>query len=193
MPRVFVALLLGEQVRKNVTAQITRLRTLSKAVTWVTPGNLHVTLSFLGDQTDEQVRDILAALEEAAEGVSGFTMGLRGLGAFPGLEHPRTIWVGVPDSGGEVRYLQSRVAEALERRGIFFESRAWKPHVTIGRIPPQRRWRRDGMSEVRSGLIRGGATVFGNSQVSSIELMRSDLAASGARYTSIASVPLSSP
>jgi RNA 2',3'-cyclic 3'-phosphodiesterase len=192
MPRVFVALLLGEQVRKNVAAQITRLRTLSKAVTWVTPGNLHVTLSFLGDQTEEQVRDIVPALEEAAEGVSGFTMGLRGLGAFPGLEHPRTIWVGVSDSG-EVRYLQSRVAQALERRGIFFESRAWKPHVTIGRIPPQRRWRRDGMAEMRSGLIRGGAMVFGNSQVRSIELMRSDLFASGARYTGIASVPLSPP
>ena len=192
MPRVFVAILMGEQARKAVAAQITRLRPLSKAVTWVPPSGLHVTLSFLGDQTDEQLRDIMPALEEAAEDVSGFTMGLRGLGAFPGLEHPRTIWVGVSD-GGEVRYLQSRVAEALERRGIPGERRAWQPHVTIGRIPPNRRWRRDGMAEIRSGLIRGGATVFGNSQVSSIELMRSDLFPSGARYTGIASVPLSPP
>jgi 2'-5' RNA ligase len=192
MPRAFVAILLGEQARKAVAAQITRLRPLSKAVTWVPPSGLHVTLSFLGDQTDEQLRDIMPALEEAAEGVSGFTMGLRGLGAFPGLEHPRTIWVGVSD-GGEVRYLQSRVAEALEGRGFPGERRAWQPHVTIGRIPPNRRWRRDGMAEIRSGLIRGGATVFGNSQVSSIELMRSDLFPSGARYTGIASVPLSPP
>ena len=192
MPRAFVAILLGEQARKNVAAQITRLRPLSKAVTWVPPSGLHVTLSFLGDQTDEQLHDLLPALEEAAEGVSGFTMGLRGLGAFPGLEHPRTIWVGVAD-GGEVRDLQSRVAGALERRGIPLEARAWQPHVTIGRIPPQRRWRRDGIAEVRSGLIRGATTVFGNSHVSSIELMRSDLFPSGARYTGIASVPLLPP
>ena len=190
MPRTFVAILLGEQARKNVAAQITRLRPLSKAVTWVPPSSLHVTLSFLGDQTEEQLNVIMPALEEAVEGVSGFTMGLRGLGAFPGLEHPRTIWVGVAD-GGEVRYLQSRVAEALERLGISGDGRAWHPHVTIGRIPPNRRWRRDGMAEVRSGLIRAAATVFGNSHVSSIELMRSDLFPSGARYTGIASVPLS--
>src|SRR5215470_6684775 len=149
MPRTFVAILLGEQARKNVAAQITRLRPLSKAVTWVAPTSLHVTLSFLGDQTVEQLRDIMPALEQAAEGVSGFTMGLRGVGAFPGLEHPRTIWVGVAD-GGEVRYLQSRVAEALERLGISGDGRAWRPHVTIGRIPPHRRWRRDGRGSVRA-------------------------------------------
>jgi 2'-5' RNA ligase len=190
MPRAFVALLLSEQARKAVGAQITRLRPLSKAVTWVPPNNLHVTLRFLGDQTEEQLHDILPALEEAAEGVSAFTIRLKGLGAFPGLEHPQTIWVGVSD-GGEVRYLQSRVAEALERRGVPLEGRAWQAHVTIGRIPPRKRWRRDGMAEVRSGLIRGGATVFGNTTVTSIELMRSDLFPSGARYTGIASVPLS--
>ena len=192
MPRAFVALALGEQSRKAVAAQINRLRPLSKAVTWTPPANLHLTLRFLGDQTDEQLSEVLLALQEAADGVPGFTMGLRGLGAFPGFEHPRTIWVGVSAGAPEVRDLQARVSEALERRGTAAEPRAWQAHVTIGRVPVQKRWRREGMADIRSGLIRGGATTFGSTHVTSIEVMRSDLRPSGPRYTPIASVPLGS-
>ena len=192
MTRAFVAVLLGDQVTKAVAAQINRLRPLTKAVTWVPPANLHVTLRFLGDQTDKQLLDVMAALKEAAEGVSAFSMKLRGLGAFPGLEHPRTIWVGVGDGSAEVKHLQLRVAEALERHGSPVEpGPPWQAHVTIGRIPTQRRWRREGLAEMRSGLIRSSATTFGKTSVTSIELMRSDLSAGGARYTGIASVPLS--
>ena len=192
MPRAFVAVLLGEQSRRAVAAQINRLRPFSKAVTWVPPGNLHITLRFLGDQTEEQLSEATAALQEAAEGVSAFTLRLRGLGAFPGIENPRTIWIGVSDGAPEVKHLQARVSEALERHGTPSEPGVWRAHVTIGRIPTQKRWRREGIAEIRSGLIRGGATTFGSSPITSIELMRSDLLPSGARYSGLCSVPLSS-
>ena len=190
MPRIFVAVLLDGQTRRAVSAQIDRLRPLSKAVGWVPPHNLHLTLRFLGDQTEEQLAEVVPALEEAASGVPTFTLGLRGLGAFPGLEHPRTLWVGVSDGAQEVQRLQVRVAEALERRGVPIEARTWLAHVTIGRVADEKRWRREGMAELRSAVTRGVSTPFGSMPVASIALMRSDLYTSGARYTGIASVPL---
>ena len=66
MPRAFVAVPLSEQTRRAVAAQIDRLRPLSKVVTWVPPHNLHVTLRVLGDQTEEQLKGVLEALEEVA-------------------------------------------------------------------------------------------------------------------------------
>jgi 2'-5' RNA ligase len=192
MPRAFVAVLLDEQTRRTVAAQIDRLRPLSKAVAWVPPHNLHVTLRFLGDQTEEQLTDVVPALEEAASGVPTFTLTLKGLGAFPGLDRPRTFWVGVSGGVQDVQRLQARVAEALERRGVPIEARAWQAHVTIGRVSDEKRWRGEGMPELRSAVIRGATAPFGSMPVSSIALMRSDLYTSGARYTGIASVPLSS-
>lgn len=192
MPRAFVAVLLDEQTRRSVSAQIDRLRPLSKAVAWVPPHNLHVTLRFLGDQTEEQLAEVVPALEEAASGVPTFTLSLKGLGAFPGLDHPRTLWVGVSEGVQEVQRLQARVAEALERRGVSIEARAWQAHVTIGRVTDEKRWRREGMPELRSAEMRGTTVPFGSMPVASIALMRSDLYTSGARYTGIASVPLSS-
>ena len=192
MPRAFVAVLLDEPIRRAVSAQIDRMRPLSKAVVWVPPHNLHLTLRFLGDQTEEQLADVVPALEEAASGVPTFTLSLKGMGAFPGLDHPRTLWMGVSDGVPEVQRLQARVAEALERRGVPIEARAWQAHVTIGRVTDEKSWRREGMAELRSAVMRGATASFGTMPVTSIALMRSDLYTSGARYTGIASVPLSS-
>ena len=192
MPRAFVAVLLDEQTRRAVAAQIDRLRPLSKVVAWVPPHNLHLTLRFLGDQTEEQLAEVVPALEEAASGVPTFMLSLKGLGAFPGLDHPRTLWVGVSEGVQEVQRLQARVAEVLERRGVPIEARAWQAHVTIGRVTDERRSRREGMPELRSAVMRGATAPFGSMSVASIALMRSDLYTSGARYTGIASVPLSS-
>jgi 2'-5' RNA ligase len=87
---------------------------------------------------------------------------------------------------------QARVAEALERRGVPIEARAWQAHVTIGRITDDNRGRGEGMPELRSAVMRGATVPFSSMPVASIALMRSDLYASGARYTGIASVPLAS-
>ena len=192
MPRAFVAVLLDERTRRAVAAQIDRLRPLSRVVAWVPPHNLHLTLRFLGDQTEEQLPEVVSALEEAASGVPTFRLSLKGLGAFPGLDRPRTLWVGVSEGVQEVQRLQARVAEALEKRGVPIEARAWQAHVTIGRVTDKKRWPREGMPELRSAVMRGATTHFGSIAVASIALMRSDLYTSGARYTGIASVPLSS-
>ena len=105
---------------------------------------------------------MVPALEEAAAGVPTFTLGLKGLGAFPGLDHPRTLWVGVSEGVQEVQRLQARVAEALERRGTPIEPRAWQAHVTIGRVTDEKRWRREGMPELRSAVMRGATAPFGS-------------------------------
>jgi len=192
MPRAFVAVLLPEGPRRAIATEIDRLKMITRTATWVAPNNLHITLRFLGDQTEEQLAGVVPALEEAAEGVAPFTLTLRGLGAFPGPEHPRTLWVGISEGATEVRRLQARVAEALERLGVPLEVRHWQAHVTIGRVTEQRRMRREGVAELRSAIIRGATTNFGPVPVTAISLMRSDLYSSGARYTGIASVALNS-
>src|SRR5207245_7587605 len=114
MPRAFVGIFLSEQTRRTVSAEVDRLRPLSRAVAWVAPNNLHVTLRFLGDQTEEQLTEIVPALEEAVLGIAPFTLRLRGLGAFPGLEHPRTLWVGSAERTPGLREPQCRLARRAE-------------------------------------------------------------------------------
>ena len=58
MTRAFVALLVDDAIRASVGAEIERLRPLSRAVAWVPAANLHVTLKFLGERSDEQLAEV---------------------------------------------------------------------------------------------------------------------------------------
>jgi 2'-5' RNA ligase len=181
--RAFVAVVLDEGVRSAVAATIERLRPLGSAVAWVPPRNLHVTLHFLGDQSEERLAEAEAALVDAAAGSAPLDVTFHGIGAFPGLERPRILWVGLAHGALEVRRLQARVTDALAVRGFGKEERAWHPHLTIGRVHDERRWRRETGPPLRSALAQAATTTFGTQRVAEVALMRSELSPAGARYT----------
>jgi RNA 2',3'-cyclic 3'-phosphodiesterase len=192
MPRAFIAILLDPETRDAVTAELERLRPLSRAVAWVPRDNLHVTLRFLGDQTDERLADALAALDTAAAGGEPFTLGLHGLGAFPGLERPRIFWVGIAEGALAARGLQARLESELGACGFPLESRPWHPHLTVGRVFDDRRWRREITPALRQALAQAGTRPVARLPIRVISLMKSDLGPAGARYTELASRALGS-
>src|SRR4030095_8813386 len=139
--RSFVSILLPDDLRESIAATVETLRPLGTAVAWVPLQNLHVTLQFLGNQTEERLAEAADALHEAGAGCAPLAVTFHGIGAFPGLERPRILWVGMAQGVLEVRALQARVADALAERGFPREERAWHPHLTIGRVFVERRWR----------------------------------------------------
>lgn len=193
MIRSFVAITLSDTLREAVASTIERLRPLGRAVAWVPPQNLHMTLHFLGDQREERLAAAEAALEDAVGSSAPIDVTFHGIGGFPGLVRPRILWIGIAHGALEVRALQVRVSDALASHGFPKEERPWHPHLTIGRVFDDRRWRRDAGPELRSALARAGATSFGTLRVAEVALMRSDLASSGARYTLRRAVALSGP
>jgi len=190
MTRAFIAVCLDEPTRAAVAAEIERLRPLSRAVAWVPSPNLHLTLKFLGEQSDARLAEALLGIEEVAAGRAPFALTLHGLGAFPGLERPRILWVGVAEGALPIRALQSGVESALEHRQFTPESRPWHPHLTIGRVFDPRRWRRDASPALRESIAHAATMPFGTFEVSRVALMRSDLQPSGARYSELHSVSL---
>lgn len=193
MIRSFVAIMLSDTLREAVASTIERLRPLGRSVAWVPPPNLHVTLHFLGDQSEDRLAAAEAALEDAIRSSAPIDVTFHGIGAFPGLVRPRILWIGIAHGALEVRALQVRVSDALASRGFPKEERPWHPHLTIGRVFDDRRWRREAGPELRSALARAAATSFGTLRVAEVALMRSDLASSGARYRLWRAVALSGP
>jgi 2'-5' RNA ligase len=189
--RSFVAILLPDAVREAVAAATERLRPLCGAVAWVPPPNLHVTLQFLGGQSEEGLVAAEAALDDAAARSAPIEVALHGIGAFPGLERPRILWIGMAQGALEARALQARVADALAARGFPREDRVWHPHLTIGRVFDERRWRREAGPPLRTALAQLAPTAFGTLRIAEVALMRSDLSPAGARYTTLRLAALS--
>jgi 2'-5' RNA ligase len=188
--RCFVAILLDDDARTAVAGEVDRLRPLCRAVAWVPAANLHVTLRFLGEQPDAAVDGLVEGLEETARLTPPFTLGLHGVGAFPGLERPRILWVGVAAGALELRALQARVQAALEARGFGREPRPWHPHLTVGRVFDPGRWRREAGPALRGEVARLGTRALADLAVTRIALMRSDLRPTGARHHELRAVTL---
>jgi 2'-5' RNA ligase len=177
-----------------VTAAVARLRAVERAagraVAWVPPQNLHVTLKFLGEQPPERLTAVGAALAAPAAACQPFTIALKGVGAFPGVDHPRIVWIGLTEGGAEARALQESVEAALAPHGFPREERPWHPHLTIGRVPDDRRWRKEGGPALREAIAAAAAESFGRLRVERLVLVKSDLGPGGARYRELASVAL---
>jgi 2'-5' RNA ligase len=106
------------------------------------------------------------------------------------MERPRILWVGVAEGALVARQLQERVDAALAARGFPRDDRPWHPHLTIGRVFDERRWRREAGPSLRGAVAAAARQRFGTLAVAAVALMRSDLSPRGARYTELASVAL---
>ncbi len=183
--RSFVAILLSDEVRAAVAAEVARLRPLAPRVGWVAAPNVHLTLKFLGELLPDILEQVKDGLTEAVMGAIPFSLRFQGLGAFPGMARPRVLWVGVAEGGQAAQALQARVETALGRRGLPREERPFSPHLTVGRVREPR-----GLAGLQEAMARDARMDFGRLEVRALSLMRSDLSPTGSRYTELAAFPL---
>ncbi len=94
--RAFVAIRMNEPVEESVARPIDELRHPHDGVRWVPRANLHITLKFLGPAVDShRLQQLTGGLRQLAAKTEPFEVAAAGIGAFPDLEHPRAIWVGL--------------------------------------------------------------------------------------------------
>jgi 2'-5' RNA ligase len=179
-----VAIPLDAAVRARLASAAGDLRASARGVAWVAESNLHVTVKFLGGVAPSLLADVGRALGDALAPEPAFVLGLRGLGAFPAAR-ARVIWAGLGGGGPSCAAIAERVERALEPLGFPRETRAFSPHVTLGRVRQPRR------DEKLAAALRAAASAdLGSTRVAAVSLIRSDLSPAGARYTELASCPL---
>ncbi len=138
--------------------------------------NMHFTLQFLGEVSEDRIPGIAAALGTVE--FSPFELEIRGIGAFPRPEMARTVWIGTDREGGEgMARLARGVESALGPLG-FSQDRAFRPHLTIFRIKSR-------IGDVTKDLDRFAGTKFGRVAVSEMRLKQSRLAPSGPVYSDL--------
>jgi RNA 2',3'-cyclic 3'-phosphodiesterase len=184
--RAFVALRLSAEVERTVADFIESLRppgNARSAIRWVRRANLHLTLRFLGDRVEAPRLERLGrALIRIAAATPCFTIGVRGIGAFPHLTRPRVVWAGLESI--ELIALAASVERAAIESGLAPEHRAYTRHLTIGRIVDLGGW-----GEMRPAIEAAAELEFGQSEARSMRLYRSRLTVESASYEELARYP----
>lgn len=175
--RLFVAVHLPEEIRERLGTVQDRLRLAQGDVSWVKPGNLHITVKFLGETEPKRLDRIRSALADAAQGTAVFAAEVAGVGTFGG-RIPRVVWVGVRGGATPLVALARAVEDALAGVGIAKEKRGFTAHFTLGRVRSPRNLEAL-LEALRAEPVEG----FGTVRVDQFSLMESELNPSGSIYT----------
>lgn len=133
MKRIFIAIKIEPE---NTFLRIhSSLRAIlgNEKITWVDPSNIHLTLAFLGDTEEERIKVAAIMLKQKCSGFGEFDFSLSGVGVFKDFRDPRVIWLGINESAKLTR-LYEEIKIGLKDTGSQIEDRAFRPHITIGRI-----------------------------------------------------------
>ncbi|MCE5344684.1 MAG: RNA 2',3'-cyclic phosphodiesterase [Bacteroidales bacterium] len=133
MKRIFIAVKVEAGI--NLLNMISSLKSglENEKISWTNPDNIHITLAFLGDTKEKQIKSIGAILKEKCEGSGSFELILKGSGVFKSLNDPRIIWTGI-ELSEKIIQLNQLVKTGLTESGIVIEDRPFKPHLTLGRV-----------------------------------------------------------
>jgi 2'-5' RNA ligase len=182
--RTFIAVELPERIKREIEQLQAPFKETDTFVSWVKPKNIHVTLKFLGEVSEEKINEVFSATEKAVEGARKFTMSLRGTGAFPNLRRPRVIWVGAGSGGGELSQMAVRIEQEMEKIGFPKEKRKYSAHFTIGRVKSPKN------IEKLMELVSSSDFQTEEIEVNEVVVIRSQLDPGGAIYTPLKKIPL---
>lgn len=185
--RLFIAVNFPDEIKRALGSFIKTLSKVPSDLKWVGEENLHLTVQFLGNVSEEQVPAVSTALQNSMAGIAPFKLILEGVGAFPSVERPRVLWVGISGETTSLFLLHRQVQREMGLLGFEPEKRKFSPHLTLARARSPY-----GFSDVMEQAqgVTGTGKVFGTARIASIELMLSELQAKGPRYLVLSRVPL---
>jgi len=125
--RLFIATPLTARVKEILAECNGRIR----GIKWQTEAQMHLTLRFLGETSDERLADLKPRLEKIQQ--SAFSLHIKGSGIFPNMRSPRILWAGV-EKTEPLRKLQKKVEKQCRAVGFEAEKRSFHPHITLGRV-----------------------------------------------------------
>jgi 2'-5' RNA ligase len=170
--RLFVAVNLADDVRQGIWTATEPLRRAGLPVKWVEPDDIHLTLKFLGEQSEDIVPALSESVRDVARRHRQFAMHLGEIGAFPNFRRARVVWMGI-HRDPRLELLHHDVELACETHGLELDGRAFRPHLTLARVKD-----RADVEQLRH-LSRASKKLDfeEDSAVQSIDLMKSNLGA----------------
>ncbi len=182
--RLFIAISLPENIKSRLLKYQKQWGDLP--IRKIPKPNLHITLIFLGDTSNDQTYNIIKTSKQIAKKHEPFKINLQRIILGPPNKSPRMIWV-----EGERNQKIASLKNDLENAFLNLESnnyrkketKAYQPHITLGRI-------KTGQWKKLEKPLQINEPFNFNVFVGSIELIQSNLKRTGAEYAVLESINL---
>lgn len=181
MIRTFIAVEIPHEIKSHIADFQRELKPENFPIRWVKPNGIHITLKFLGEISEDLVENIKTEIFEKPPVREPFEIMVSGTGVFPNNKKPRVLWTGVTNGAEELAALAGKIDNRLgDLFDIQKETRALRPHLTIGRVKKSYRIKN------LERFISPDILYAGSFSVNEIVLMKSVLTPAGPEYTPLA-------
>lgn len=184
--RVFIAINLPSDIQKYLARYHDKWPEIPAK--WISQQNLHITLEFMGDLTDQEIADTCKISHEVASRHEAFSVNLNKVLFGPKNKFPpKMIWA-EGEKSEELASLKNDLQDSLlESVNFALESHEFSPHVTLARISEWefRKLEPEEVPEINEDI----ELVF---TVESIEVMESEMKRGGPVYTTLETCPFKS-
>lgn len=171
--RLFIAVNFNEPIKQTLTMVINELKCQTMKGNFTRRENLHLTLVFIGEVSEEKVGDIKAAMNRVKAG--SFELNLKGIGKFK-RRGGDIYWIGV-EKDSMLMSINRQLTEQLNQLGFNIETREFAPHLTLGReVVVKETFNASALAENMPSLAM---------EVSKISLMKSERINGKLTYTEI--------
>jgi 2'-5' RNA ligase len=181
--RTFIAIEIPDEIRNKIGELQNSLKKVGGRISWTKPGNIHLTLKFLGDTDDNLIDEIASQLQASTASIQPIQITIGSVGTFPNFKYPRVIWVGAESEENRLRELAVKIEEGVERFGFKKENRPFSAHLTLGRVKDVK-----GIQPVMDKLKDQENFEAGLFLAKEVLLIKSELHPAGAIYTPLRKV-----
>lgn len=184
--RSFLAFELPVDIKRIIMAVSEDVRQLPLNVRWLNVKNIHLTIVFMGDVQEEQIKPIQDIVKDVCQGYGPFSIAIKGIGIFGSRRNPRVLWIGLDGAIDRMGYFRDDLQKGLRPFGIKEEKRRFKPHLTLGRF---RKGARTG-THLDDLLSKYHDLTSPECIIEELVLFKSDLKPGGAVYSKLNGWPL---
>ena len=184
--RSFLAFELPPDIKEEVTRISVEVKKTGLGAGWVKPGNIHLTMVFMGDVEEKDIPAIISGVNDAVNKYGPSQISLGGMGLFPDIRKPRVLWLGLNGEIERLAAFRDDLQKPLEAFGIEREKRAFRPHLTLGRFRKPVRDRNTLKKVIDTYKDISGP----GGKLDELILFKSELTPGGSVYTRLHSWPL---
>lgn len=189
MVRAFLAIDLPQELKKELFNLSKNLSYKDLKLKWVEEENLHLTIRFFGNISENLVEKIYEKCKDVCKEIKPFDLKLTSTGYFPFKGTPRVVWIGIEEPSNNLLKLNNLLKKVLKTLKLKEDREEFHPHITLLRIKekPDPNVFKTFFEELQkvSEKLKGK-----NFFVREIVIFKSELYPSGPKYTPLKIIPL---
>ena len=132
--RFFIALEIPETDRIQIQEVQQKLIQLIPEANLTNPEKLHLTIAFIGDQSESAKEKLIEIIKNSALNIQPFTVTPSYIDGFPHIHTANTLWIGINGEIDELYKLRHHIKDGLESLNLPVDQRRFVPHIAIAKL-----------------------------------------------------------